>query len=225
MCFSATASFAVAATLLPVGVYCVRAARLIGFRWLPFALYPIAFSIQQAIEGILWLGINLDDQSIVTVASRGFVFFSHFFWLAWVPFSVYALERDLWRRRLLAALTGIGILSGLSISLPLLISTDWLSIVLVQGSLEYKTVLIYDDFISRNVLRGLYTLLIVSSLFLSTHQRIRLFGGLILASLLIAEHFFAYALISVWCFLAAVLSTYILSIVLNERRAQTVQVS
>jgi len=218
MCFSATASFTVAAILLPAGTYCVTTAQWIDSKWLLLAIYPIVFSIQQATEGIVWLGVNSGDQTVIAVASRGFLFFSHFFWLAWVPFSVYWLEDEPWRRTLLLTLTGIGAFFGLSIFLPLLLVADWLSVELVRHSLEYKTVLIYDSIANRTVLRGLYALLIVSTLFLSSNLRVRIFGGLIVVSLLVSYLFFAHALVSVWCFFAAILSAYIMIILAIEYR-------
>lgn len=86
VCFSATVSFSVAAALHPAGISCARTANEIDPKWVPLAIYPLAFSIQQMIEGVLWLGIYTDYQIIIAGAARGFLFISHFFWLAWVPF-------------------------------------------------------------------------------------------------------------------------------------------
>lgn len=190
---------------------------------MPLAVYPLAFSLQQIIEGLVWIGVNSGDQTLVAVASRGFLFFSHFFWLAWVPFSIYWLESEIWRRRLLLCLTVIGVASGLSVSVPSLLMADWLTVEHVQQSLEYKTVLIYDSLVSRTVLRVIYAVIIVSALLLASNWQIRVFGGLILVSLLVASHFFAHVLISVWCFFAAILSIYIaiiLAIESNQKRVK-----
>ncbi len=222
MCFSASASFSVGAALVPVGIYCCLTARRIGSQWMPLALYPAAFSLQQIIEGLVWTGVNAGDQTLVAVASRGFLFFSHFFWLAWVPFSIYWLESEIWRRRILLCLTGIGMVSGLSVFLPSLLLADWLSVEHVQHSLEYKTVLIYDGLVSRTVLRVIYAVIIVSALLMASNWQIRVFGGLIFASLLVATHFFAHALISVWCFFAAILSIYIAMILAIESNRKPV---
>ena len=217
MCFSAAASFTVAAVLLPASAYCIETARRIGPNWLAFAIIPLAFSIQQAIEGLVWLSISASDQSNLAITSRGYLFFSHFFWLAWIPLSVYLLERDPWRRKLLLILMALGVVAGLSIFLPSLLISDWLSVELAHNSLNYKAVLIYDGIASRTLLRGSYALFIVSILFLSSLSRVRIFGGLIVAALLVTNLFFAHAIISVWCFLAAVLSTYIVMVMMIER--------
>lgn len=213
MCFSATASFSVAGALLPVRAYCVATARRVDPCWLGFAIYPIAFSIQQFADGYVWLGVNRGDQAMVALASRGFLFFSHFFWLAWVPLFVFWIEEAPWRRRLLKILSVVGAVFGLSIFLPSFLFEDRLAIEVVRGSLEYKTVLIYEGIVDRPVLRGFNALIIASALLLASDPRIRTFGFLIVASLGITYWFFAHAFISVWCFFASVLSAYIVGLV------------
>ncbi|MEZ5816456.1 MAG: DUF6629 family protein [Hyphomicrobiaceae bacterium] len=210
MCFSATASFTVAAALTPVAAFSLATARR-DPRWLALAAYPLAFGLQQAIEGILWLGLEASDPSTVAMASRGFVFFSHFFWPAWVPFSVYRLEStaEPWRRRMLLAFTIVGFLFGLSISLPSLMLDNWLLVEVVDGSIEYRTVLVYDAVVGRMVMKAVYAVLVVSALLLSTERVVQIFGGIIVASLLVAQFHFAHAFVSVWCFFAAVLSLYV----------------
>ncbi len=216
MCFSATASFGVAAPLLPAGLYCLNRARRENPKWMPFAAYPLAFGLQQVVEGVLWMGITSGEQALIGTASRGFLFFSHFFWLFWVPLSVLALESDPWRRRILAALAVLGGLYGASLFLPILLREDWLSVAVQHHSIIYRTTLIYDGFVDRGVLRVVYAALIVASLFIGSARRIRIFAVLIFVSVIAARLFFDYAFISVWCYFAAVLSLYVLYIVHEE---------
>lgn len=218
MCFSASASFSVAAALVPVGAYCVFAAQQIGARWRPLALYPVAFSVQQAVEGVVWLGLNAGDQALVMSASRGFLFFSHLFWLIWVPYSIYSLEDAGWRRRLLVCLIGLGAVFGVSVYLPVLLLPDWLTVEQLQHSLVYKTVLIHDGHISRAVLRGLYAFIIVSALFLASARALQIFGWIIFASFALTALVFPHALISVWCYFAAISSAYLLMAFAHEHR-------
>jgi hypothetical protein len=59
MCFSATASFVSAAALTPLGLLSVRLAS--GHnpsREIPLALLPVLFASQQALEGLVWLGLE-----------------------------------------------------------------------------------------------------------------------------------------------------------------------
>ena len=209
MCFSATASFTVAALLTPVAAYSLRIAKRADDRWLPLAAYPLAFAIQQAIEGLVWLSINADDPAMLAVTSRGFLFFSHFFWPAWVLFSAYYLERKGWRKTALLALAVFGVVFGLSICLPALLKADWLSVVVINGSLEYKTRLIYEGIVDRSTLRVVYAVLVVMALLLSSERLVKLFGLLIAASVIFAHDQFYYAFISVWCYFAAILSIYV----------------
>jgi len=218
MCFSATASAAAAATLIPIGAYCINIARKDMPGWLMLAAYPMAFGLQQAIEGAVWLGINSNNQSLVDMASLGYVFFSHFFWLFWVPFSVYYMEMAGTRKRFLGILTILGFLYGLSLFTPLILREGWLVIEVVQNSLLYKTTMIYDGIVDRQVVRGVYALQVFLALILSSNPKIRIFGVMILVSVLGTFVFFKYAFVSVWCFFAAILSAYLLMVLQSERR-------
>lgn len=218
MCFSATSSFTVAATLFPVGVYCVSKARTIDPKWLPLACFPIAFSIQQASEGFLWLNLESGNQVSVLLLAKVFIFFSHFFWLAWVPFSIYCLEPDDVPKKILKVFTWLGALAGLSVFLPILYMANWVTVDQVQHSLRYEVTLIYDGIIHRTILRWLYALLIVLTFLISSIQGIRIFGWLIVATLVLSNHYFHHALISVWCYFAAIASAYILTFMYVESR-------
>jgi hypothetical protein len=218
MCFSATASAAAAATLIPIGAYCINIARKDMPGWLMLAAYPMAFGLQQAIESAVWLGINSNNQSLVDMASLGYVFFSHFFWLFWVPFSVYYMEMAGTRKRFLGILTILGFLYGLSLFTPLILREGWLVVEVVQNSLLYKTTMIYDGIVDRQVVRGVYALQVFLALILSTNPKIRVFGVMILVSVMGTFVFFKYAFVSVWCFFAAILSAYLLMVLQSERR-------
>jgi hypothetical protein len=209
MCFSATASFTVAAVLVPVGAYSLYVTKQVGRRWLLLASFPIAFAIQQAIEGFVWLGINADAPSLVAITSRGFLFFSHLFWPTWVPLSVYFLEERRRNKSALLGLTIFGFMFGLSIALPALLKLDWLSVIVINGSLEYKTVILYDGLVSREVLRIVYAAIVLSAFLVSSERRVKMFGAVILASVIYAHYRYDYAFISVWCYSAAIASIYI----------------
>ena len=220
MCFSATASVTAAAALIPVGLYCINTARKDVPRWTMLAAYPLAFGIQQAFEGAVWRGINSSNQALVDVASQGYVFFSHFFWLFWVPFSVYYMEDRGPRKRFLGALTILGALYGLSLFIPLILRDGWLVIELVQDSILYRTTMIYDGIIDRQVVRGIYALQVFLALVLSSNIRIRIFGIIILISVVGSFAFFKYAFVSVWCFFAAILSVYLLFALRAEQNSR-----
>lgn len=218
MCFSATASFTLFATLVPAGLYTVTKANHSNRVWLPFAAFPLAFGIQQGFEGFVWLGIQDGNDTMVNVASRGFIFFSHFFWLVWVPFSVWMIELNRARKRAVALVAVIGFVYGLSVFLPSFLIEDWLTVEQANRSLEYKLTLIYDGFFSRTALRFFYAVIVLGALFLSTDRRIKVFGSLVAISLIITYAFYSYAFISVWCFFAAMLSAYLAAIIILDNR-------
>lgn len=220
MCFSATASFVVAAGLIPAGAFALARSRQTEKPWWVFGVYPLAFGIQQVFEGFVWTGLDTGNAQMVDIASRGFLFFSHFFWLAWVPFSVWMFEQSPWRRRLLAGLSAIGFFYGLSIMLPSVLLKDWLYMEVINRSLEYRTTLIYEDLIGRTALRLFYAFIVVASLVLATDRRVLIFAGLVIVSLLLTYIFFAYAFISVWCFFAAILSGYLVYAIHGAARAR-----
>ncbi len=185
-------------------------------------MFPFAFGLQQGLEGLVWLGIRDDNASSVSLASRGYLFFSHLFWLAWVPFSTAMIEPNAARRKMLAALTGVGFLFGLSVFLPAFLIDGWLRVEPINGSLEYGTSLIYEGIIDRTWLRLFYAALVVGALLISSDVRIRVFGALVAGSLIVTYIFYAYSFISVWCFFAAILSTYLVVLIRQDSRRRAI---
>jgi hypothetical protein len=110
MCFSAEASFASAAALVPVGAYCVRCAIRKNLRFLPLGLTPVAFGAQQAAEGGVWLGLRHGDATGVERMAIVFLFFALAFWPFWIPFSLLFLEGGRLGRGLLAGLTAASLI-------------------------------------------------------------------------------------------------------------------
>jgi len=209
MCFSATVSFTAAATLLPVGAYCIANTRKADKKWLAFAIYPVAFGMQQALEGLVWNGINQGNSALVDNAAIGFAFFSHFFWLFWVPFSVWLLETNATRRKILLTLTIFGACYGTSIFVPLL-QEGWMTVEVMHHSIVYQATMIYDDYIDRMIIRVIYALQVVTAFLISSNPKVRSFGILIMLSVIAAFATYRYAFVSVWCFFAALLSFYML---------------
>ena len=86
MCFSAPASFSAAALLAIASVYSIRKA---SKSFLPLALIPLFFAIQQLLEGIIWVYINDPSlTSFVKLLSYSYLFFAYFFWPFWIPLSL-----------------------------------------------------------------------------------------------------------------------------------------
>jgi hypothetical protein len=211
MCFSSSASFVVAAALLPVGIgavrYCEAQQRS---ELLPLALSPLFFSAQQALEGVVWLGLAPGGSGwLVHPAALSYLFFAYAFWLAWFPWCVLRLNRQAQpglRRRLLQILLVLGLLVGAGLWLPLLLDGSVLQPAVVHGSLNYTTSLLADQWINLGVGSTVYGLLITAPLLLSGSGRLRWFGGSVLTAFLLSHLLYDYAFTSVWCFFSALLS-------------------
>lgn len=207
MCFSAFVSFAASTLLVPAGLYCIKTA-LHKHAYLPFACMPLAFGIQQGFEGIVWLGIHSNNLTTIHTGALGFLFFSHWFWLFWIPLIVLQLEHDQKVQRICQLLAIIGALYGAFLYLPLLIHDHWLSATAIHHSIEYQAKFI-GDAVPILFSRLLYILIILTPLIISSNSYIKVFGILITFSTVISYSMFNYAFVSVWCFFAALLSLYV----------------
>lgn len=220
MCFSATASFSAVALLVPAGVYCAaRGARLRSAYWV-MGLLPLMFGIQQAAEGVVWLAINGGDAAVMRNAALGFMFFSHFFWLGWVPLASWAVEERTGKRNAFLVLSVIGALYGASMYLPVVLYPDWLTVEVVGKSISYEARLAYDGYLPRLLVRAIYAVIVLAPLLLSSQRDVRGFGLLIAISIAVAAVFFSYTFISVWCYFAAILSLFALFMVSRERQRE-----
>ena len=204
MCFSATASFVAGTTLLAVGVATIRKAERRSE--LPFATIPLLFGIQQIVEGILWLALRHDAPVLQLTMTYVYSVFSHVLWPMYIPFAVGFLESTRWRKRVLFAFQGTGLMVGLYllfflVTRPVVAQIDGLHIVphLVYESPHFYLVPVMV----------LYLAATCFSCFVSSHPFVKLFGVLALVSFVASYLYYSRALISVWCFFAAVLSIVI----------------
>jgi hypothetical protein len=235
MCFSASASFTASALLIPTGVYCVRMAldlytpesslretpmeSLREREYLSVSCLPLFFGIQQGFEGLLWLGFDAHNSTQISFSALGFLFFSHFFWLAWIPFSAFALEPHPLKKKVLFSLTTIGALYGAFLYFPLLLHPNWLDVSIISHSIDYQIRLIFNNFIRGEQTVWLYFLLIVFPLFLSSLRSINMLGALIAISAFLTYLSFSYAFISVWCFFSALISVHIFYMLQRENES------
>ena len=222
MCFSATASFSVSAVLLGGGIYTTVRSAKYDRSMLLFAAYPLAFGIQQAMEGFVWL--RLEAQATSNNAALGFLFFSHFFWLAWVPLSAWWLETmrgTPGRSQILAAFALTGLLAGILLYVPLWQHTLFAPQV-EAGNICYNTTVVFDAIFPEFVTRIIYAAIVLGSLLLSSVRAAQLLGALL--SFSAATAMMGYpkeSFISVWCFFAAVISLYIVAWIGRGRRIAT----
>ena len=213
MCFSASASFTVSAILIPTGIYCLTEARKRDETYFPIANLTLFLGIQQGFEGFVWLNIISKNTIAVTNFALWFLFFSHFFWLFWIPFSAFSLEDNPLIKNILKFLTIIGFIYGSLLYFPLLIHDSWLQIEVAKDSIRYITYYFFNSITPQNFSFYLYAFIMILPLIISSRKTINLLGILITLGALITYFYFHYTFTSVWCFMAALISIYLTYII------------
>ena len=220
MCFSASASFTAAAFLIPTGGYCVYSAiELKRFHYLALALIPIFFGVQQAIEGGVWLSMTANSTFYSHFFSIGFLFFSHFFWPFWIPLSAYFIARNkkcsrAWIKLFFAV---AGCFLGVIAFLPFLLNPHSVQTQMCANSIQYSVHTILDALLGTSLPKYLYIAVIIIPLWISRDWAIKLFGVLILISVIVTYLFYSYAFNSVWCFFSAILSIYVVYLIRRDK--------
>ncbi len=210
MCFSAPVSFAASALLLPTGLYSLHSAYRQNPSYIPLACIPVAFGIQQACEGLVWIGIQNGFLAETNLAALGFLLFAYWFWLFWSPWAVACAESQPIVQLTCWVMGFVGLIYGGLLYLPLLRQPNWLSVHVVHQSIQYKTQLIFDPWISQEVDRLLYAIIILIPLVLTSNSSLKVLGGAVCLSAILSHWLLNEVFISLWCFFAALLSLLIL---------------
>lgn len=210
MCYSATVSFSAAAVLLTTGVYTARQAWQLPVRYWLWALMPLLFGLQQAFEGGVWQALDAGEPSSALHFALGFHFFSHFLWPWWLALSSFLVEPEKIRRRIFLGCALIGAAAGGLVFATMLLYPEWMTVAVKQHSIIYNfSIPIRSDIPMPVTPLMIYGLLVLLPLLFSSHKPIRIFGVLVVMSMVLASAAYNEAFVSVWCFFAAVLSLYL----------------
>lgn len=207
MCFSSEASFTAAVLLGAIGSATLKINNSKSFLFL--AAIPILFSIQQLSEGLVWLNLDQHIFSAETalVAQSLYLFLAFFIWPIWIPLSLALTEKTLWRRNLMYAVLGCGIvLSILNLTYAL---NQNITVRIIDHSLQYSG-RVPDQAI-------IYPLIILIPIFLSSLKHMWIYGGLITLAYLIADYSYSTNFVSVWCFFAAIVSLSLYKIIKDNQ--------
>jgi hypothetical protein len=205
MCFSATASFAVGVGLLGPGYYAIKQTKSAGM--LAFASTPLLFGFHQIAEGILWLSLkNPDLAAWYKPALYGYSFISQPVWPIWVPLTMWLMEPDKRRKKILSWFLLIGGATSLYMFYCLIAYP--ISAVAEHGHIRY-----YRDFPHLSITRPFNFVLLAITPFLSTLRYTKLLAGVMMVSLIVTYIFYTDYLISVWCFFAAILSLLVIGVI------------
>lgn len=208
MCFSSEISITAAVILLPAGAAAVSRAFGTDRRYLPIALLPLMFGIQQAFEAGVWIASDYSSEDWVNRFSLGYMFFSWLAWPVWVPVSVYFLESDS-RKPLFLGFSIIGAMLGSAQYFPYIAHQDWLVVEILPRAIRYAGTELFDAIIGREGTYTIYLSLIIGPLLLSSLARLRIFGLLVAMVVAVTYLFFAYAYVSFFCFGGALMSLYL----------------
>jgi hypothetical protein len=207
MCFSASASFGAGTMLFVVGVLALKKTRKPS--QVPFGAIPMLFSIQQFAEGFVWLSLtNKSFETLESYATNIFLVFAQVLWPILVPLSIFFLEKNTMRKKILGTLAIMGTLMAIFLIYCLFnyYAKAEIGYLHIHYQLNYPMALSW--------ISGLiYFMPTVVPNFISSIKRISLLGFSIALSYIFTLIFYRDYLISVWCFFTAIQSGIVLYIV------------
>lgn len=200
MCFSASASFVAGTSLSAFGVVTLKSAETNAER--PFAMIPLLFGVQQLTEGVIWLTFSQEAPVLKSAMTYVYSGFSHVLWPMYLPLAMGTLEAVPWRRKTLFAFEAAGIAVGLYllyflVTQPVVAEVIGGHIVYVSPHFYLVPVMVF------------YLAATCLSCVFSSHRFVNLFGVLALLAFVAAYLVHVGALVSIWCFFAAILSLLI----------------
>ncbi len=213
MCFSATASFASGIILTGVGVAALSTTKHRS-EWV-FAGIPLLFGIQQIAEGFTWLTLmHSEYMQWQTLAINCFLFFAHILWPFWIPLSVYLMEKEPVRKKIYAAILGLGIILAIS-ELYCMIVFPTIAIV-NEHHIDYTVAFPRWYAI---VTEGMYFVVTLVPCYISSVKKMWLFGYCLTLTLVMSAIFYKMYVVSVWCFFAGLTSVVIYFILWDMRKS------
>lgn len=195
MCFSATASFSLAATTATVGFLTLRHVR--RPKEFLLAAVPLLFAFQQAVEGALWLQFSGEGGGAsIAALSLVFLSFAKVLWPFYGALAVLLIEPDSRRRSILGAIATIGFVLSAYLLADLVREPP--AVFIRDRSIAYS-----GDVSPLSWWQMPYLLCTCAPLFLSSHRTIQVFGAVILLGFAVSAYAYLATFISVWCFFAA----------------------
>lgn len=198
MCFSPAASFTAAAVTGALGLIAVS--RTTRVQDLPLALTPVLFSVQQVLEGFVWLDLPLAPHGANTAAwVFAYLVIAQVLWPIWAPFAVLSSEPDAMRRRRIWPCLFVGV--AVSTWLLWRLATVGAAATIQDGHIAYDTghsqvVLVGVAYLTATVLAPL----------LSSSRTIVALGAIVGVGWIVAYFAYLASFQSVWCYVAAVAS-------------------
>lgn len=203
MCFSASASFLASGILITVGITTIKLCK--EKKHYPFAAIPLIFGLQQLCEGFLWLSLTRTEYNFLhTYSATTFLIFAQVVWPFLVPLSIYLMEKEMKRKKILIGLSWIG--GILAIYLLYRLFFESFHAEIAWNHLRYE---IDTKFFFAPVISTFYMISTIIPAFISSIKKMRIFGTFNLISFSVTVLLFNEYIISIWCFFAAILSLYV----------------
>jgi len=213
MCFSAGASFASGVVLSAIGIITIKEIHKPSQRL--FALIPVLFGIQQLSEGCLWLTLAGPDFIMVRkISTYVFLITAQILWSWVIPLSVFLMEEEQKRKKILQIMFFIGIALSMYYSVYLFfhnVSSRILDCHILYTT-ESPDSLALPTFI-------LYLTVTIAPFFVSSIRKMYLLGTIMAISCLMSAVFYKLYLTSVWCFFAAIISIFIYLILRESKKS------
>jgi len=207
MCFSETVSFGAAVALTTIGVFTLK--KVEKPNQILFASIPLIFALQQFTEGFVWMSLMHPKYAAMEhTATILFLFFAQVLWPLFVPLSMFIMEKNKARKTILMSFAILGIVVALYRLYWLLDINVQAKIVENHITYKFDTRSDFTKFYS-----VVYFLTTVISTFISTVKKMKTLGIAILLSVIISRIFFYHYFISVWCFMAAIISVFVYIII------------
>jgi hypothetical protein len=204
MCFSETASLTVGAGLCVTGVATVGMVR--NPHELPLALVPLLFGVQQLTEAVVWHNLGDGPNHYAGWAVTAFLAFALPFWPAFVPIATLTAEPRPERRRWMWTFVALGLLVAVPLAVAVARGGAW-------AHAQEHRIVYHLPHVWPNIPGGHWAIDVLpyivaacASTLLSSIGTLRAFGIVAIATALISEVAYDRAFVSVWCFMAAVLS-------------------
>ena len=202
MCFSVEASFTGAAVVAGGGAVALREVR--RRRELVLGALPLAFAAHQALEGVVWLGVERRvSPTILHVAAHGYTLFAWGLLPLWVPLAVLLVEPEHGRRGLLAAMLVVGTL--------MMVWLSWVALAYpVHAHAVHHSIAYRMHHQPGLAIAIVYVGVTCGSLLCSSRRWMLLLGILNLVGVAAVAWFKARDFTSVWCTYAAFASVLII---------------
>jgi hypothetical protein len=206
-------SFSLAGPLAVAGSYCLDRAVRHDRSYVPIAMIPLVFGVQQFCEGWVWTGLHRGEAGLVHGASIAYLFFALCFWPVWIPLCTLFVERRGWTRVWLWAMTAIGVAIGVTLLGPLVAEPSWLRVDVESHSLHYNVSSSPAFQVLPNGLwEALYFIVACTPLLVSSTRKLVHFGLALIVSAAATHILLPQTFASAWCLFAAAMSLYLVTL-------------